>query len=205
MRNYNFYASQFLPSFLLKTKEELSMIEQTKEITPRLLQQVPGPFRHHDLNTHIRALPPHLRNRSCIEHPRDTPHPNAHTLFLHTQTGRTEEQIKTSVLTTSFLMALSHAQERGHLFGTELREKAITTQCVVTNGAQLCLGVFQLNTMHLNDDKGLWNRAWFSPVWRLPHVDAHTQEVVAGEDGAVEEACRSIIGLLHKKPGALML
>ena len=65
-----------------------------------------------------------------------------------------------------FAQLISQAQEAGVLHGTDLKEPLVT-QCMVTNGRQITFMVYQLNTLNLMDDKGIWNRTWYSPIFDM--------------------------------------
>lgn len=203
-RNYQFFAAQFKPDYVLRTRGGHERVEITAAITPEELASIPGPFDVYDMNVHKRGLPPHLRNRSAMEHSHDCSLSHAHTTIMIRNCGSKDEEVHACAVSSSFMMALAQAQDRGNLFGTELHDNPITTQCVVTNGREIAFCVYQLNTLHLLDDKGVWNRAWLSPVMRLPYVlrlpTTRDEELVEGDEGAVESASRMLINFIHKKP-----
>lgn len=165
-RNYLFYNSDVDVDFVLKTRNGFPVVENTPDITLEELESLPGPYDNHGLGVFIRGLKPHLRNRIAMENSREAEIKYSHTALFVQDSLKTDESILAAGVINSFMSALSQAQDRGQLFGTEL-SNPVVTQCIVTNGEKIAFFVHQLNTMHFNDDKGVWNRVWMSPVMSM--------------------------------------
>lgn len=88
-----------------------------------------------------------------------------HTLFVHYNNSEvknifedevTEDQISSRALVKAFTVAASYAKS---IFGENVQElpTPITIQCVQTNGHLFNFGIFQLNTLKLNETSGIKN------------------------------------------------
>ena len=104
-------------------------------------------YRHHIV---------HLRNRCGMDNSRFNPIKHCHTTVMVRNRIRTVEQFYTLGMFTMFSQLISQAQDMGELHGTDL-SKPMVSQCIVTNGYQFAFMVYQLNTLNLMDDKGIWN------------------------------------------------
>ncbi|XP_057309399.1 uncharacterized protein LOC130647527 [Hydractinia symbiolongicarpus] len=161
-RNYKFFQTKFRPTFVLRTKKRLEAIEKSEGLTQDEVDSIPGPYDNYALNVYRQHIV-HLHNRPAMDNSTFNPIKHPHTTVISNSRIRTQEQFLSCATFSSFAQLIAQAQTVGTLHGTDLKEPLLT-QCVVTNGHRICFMVYQLNTLHLTDDKGLWNRCWYSPV-----------------------------------------
>lgn len=79
---------------------------------------------------------------------------------------RGDEQLYSLGVFTMFSQLSAQAQTSGVHHGTVLKEPLVT-QGIITNGHQMVFMVYQLNSLNMLDDKGVWNRCWYTPVMEL--------------------------------------
>lgn len=193
-RNFCFYRLKMRPDYVLRTKGKLDVIEQSQPLTKKEVFDIPGPFEP----VHMKAFRVHdsfFRSRPGMDNYKANPIKNAHTTILFKQFVQ-EEELTSLGLTSAFTQAAAQAQGDGQLHGTEL-ETPLVTQSIVTNGHKVVFTVFQLNTLHLQDDKGLWNRCWQTPVLDLfdKRKDMRDREMHLYESsltGFFDEECFSL-------------
>jgi len=161
-RDYKFYQTSFRPNFVLRTRNGFDMIEEMDALSPEMVSMIPGPFDPYSMNVYRHATV-HLRNRPGMDNVKFNPIKHCHTSLMHNNRLVKEEQLFSLGVMTMFSQLSAQAQASGVLQGTELKEPLVT-QCIVTNGHQMVFMVYQLNTLHMLDDKGLWNRCWYTPV-----------------------------------------
>ena len=95
--------------------------------------------------------------------------PHVHTIVQVNCRGKGESQINAQGIITMFSQLLSLALDKGHHLGTVLPEPLIS-QCIITNGFEATFMVYQLNTLDLQTDRGVWNVAWSSGVVPLYEI-----------------------------------
>lgn len=161
-RNSYFYRSSFRPNFVLRTKNGFDVLETPKSMSASDVERIPGPYNSYELNMYRQGIV-HLRNRPAMDNYKVNPIKHCHTTVMHNNRMKTDEQFLSLGVMTMFVQLASQAQADGVLHGTELK-KPLVTQCIVTNGHRIAFMVYQLNTLHMLDDKGVWNRCWHSPV-----------------------------------------
>ena len=126
---------------------------------------MPGPFDTYELGAYEKSII-RLKNNTGVSYTKYFKKRHIHSV-LHVNTNmKAEEFFQSCGLMTSFTNLLAIAQDHGHPLGLPL-ERPLNCNCVVTNGTSILLMVYQLNTTQLNDDKGMWNRAWCSPLLPL--------------------------------------
>ena len=126
---------------------------------------MPGPFSTYELGAYEKSIIK-LKNSTGVHPTKYFKKRHIHTVLQVNTNMKTEEFFQSCGLMTSFTNLLAIAQDHGHPLGLPL-EKPLNCNCIVTNGTSMLLMVYQLNTTQLNDDKGLWNRAWCSPLLPL--------------------------------------
>jgi len=164
-RNYKFFHTEFEPSFVLRTKSGLDMVEEPQVLTPDQVESIPGPFHPYAMNLYKKDIN-HLRNRAGMDNSKFNPVKHCHTTIMINNRLHTDQQLLAGGTFTCFAQLLSQAFDNGNLFGTDLLTPLVT-QCIITNGHKIAFLVFQLNTMNLLDDKGVWNRVWYTPSMDL--------------------------------------
>ena len=132
---------------------------------------------------------------------------HTHSTFIVAKDLQNDEQFLAVGTMALFSQLISQAQDQGILHGTDL-EKPLVSQCIVTNGYQIAFLVYQLNTMNLLNDKGLWNRVWYSPLLNLYEMrDSGNDSRLIYETAEREqnrktfcnsEACRYIINFIAR-------
>lgn len=102
---------------------------------------------------------------------------------------RGDEQLYSLGVFTMFSQLAAQAQTTGVHHGTVL-DQPIVTQGVITNGHQIVFMVYQLNSLDMLDDKGVWNRCWYTPVMEM------YQQKLSGPWNVYEETKRgeSLLG-----------
>jgi len=164
-RDYKFYQTRFRPNFVLHTRHGFDMIEEMDALSPEMIEMIPGPYDPYAMNMY-RQHTVHLRNRPGMDNVKANPLKHCHTSIMHNNRMTKDEQFFSLGVMTMFAQLASQAQSLGVLHGTELKEP-IVTQCIVTNGHKMAFMVYQLNTLHMLDDKGVWNRCWYSPIMEM--------------------------------------
>lgn len=127
-----------------------------------MISKIPGPYGPYSMNMYRQGIV-HLRNQPGMDNAKANPIKHCHTTLMQNNRMTKEEQFLTLGTMTMFAQLVAQAQLNGVLQGTELKEPLVT-QSIVTNGSKMVFMVYQLNTLHLLDNKGLWNRCWYSPV-----------------------------------------
>ena len=205
-RNYNFFHAEFKPTFVLKTCSNLSTIETPAELLPEEVDQLPGPYDNYSLNTYFKSIK-HLKNHPNMMNSQFNQVKHTHSTFIVAKDLQNDEQFLAVGTMALFSQLISQAQDQGILHGTDL-EKPLVSQCIVTNGYQIAFLVYQLNTMNLLNDKGLWNRVWYSPLLNLYEMrDSGNDSRLIYETAEHEqnrktfcnsEACRYIINFIAR-------
>lgn len=205
-RNYNFFHAEFKPTFVLKTCSNLSTIETPAELLPEEVDQLPGPYDNYSLNTYFKSIK-HLKNHPNMMNSQFNQVKHTHSTFIVAKDLQNDEQFFAVGTMALFSQLISQAQDQGILHGTDL-EKPLVSQCIVTNGYQIAFLVYQLNTMNLLNDKGLWNRVWYSPLLNLYEMrDSGNDSRLIYETAEREqnrktfcnsEACRYIINFIAR-------
>ena len=205
-RNYNFFHAEFKPTFVLKTCSNLSTIETPAELLPEEVDQLPGPYDNYSLNTYFKSIK-HLKNHPNMMNSQFNQVKHTHSTFIVAKDLQNDEQFLAVGTMALFSQLISQAQDQGILHGTDL-EKPLVSQCIVTNGYQIAFLVYQLNTMNLLNDKGLWNRVWYSPLLNLFEMrDSGNDSRLIYETAEREqnrktfcnsEACRYIINFIAR-------
>lgn len=205
-RNYNFFHAEFKPTFVLKTCSNLSTIETPAELLPEEVDQLPGPYDNYSLNTYFKSIK-HLKNHPNMMNSQFNQVKHTHSTFIVAKDLQNDEQFFAVGTMALFSQLISQAQDQGILHGTDL-EKPLVSQCIVTNGYQIAFLVYQLNTMNLLNDKGLWNRVWYSHLLNLYEMrDSGNDSRLIYETAEREqnrktfcnsEACRYIINFIAR-------
>jgi len=164
-RNYKFYYTKHRPNFVLRTRDGLEMVEEPVVVSDSQLAAVPGPYDTYSMNTYRQDIV-HLRNRPAMDNFNENPLKHAHTTIVVENRLQKEEHFRTTGLLTTFSQAASQAGALGSLHGMELAHP-IVTQCVVTNGPCAMFFVFQLNTLDMSGEHGVWNRVWHTPLTQV--------------------------------------
>ena len=126
---------------------------------------MPGPFDTYALGAYEKPIIK-LKNQIGVNDSKYFSKKFVHTA-IHVDTRlRKEAFFQSCALMTSFTQMLATALEDGHQLGLPLKDP-LNFNCIVTNGVSMLLMVYQLNTLELHDDRGLWNRAWCSPLMHL--------------------------------------
>ena len=126
---------------------------------------MPGPFSTYELGAFEKSIIK-LKNNTGVRHTKYFKKRHIHSLLQVDTNMKDEEFFQSCGLMTSFTNMLSVAQDFGQPLGMPLKQP-LNCNCIITNGTSMLLMVYQLNTTQLNDDMGLWNRAWCSPLLPL--------------------------------------
>ena len=70
-------------------------------------------------------------------------------------------QFVSAAMLSAFSQLVAQAHAEGNYNGMEL-ERPLVTQSIVTDGHRIMFLVYQLNTLCMQDDLGVWNRAWYT-------------------------------------------
>eukprot|EP00111_Clytia_hemisphaerica_P007623 TCONS_00022164-protein len=161
VRNYKFYQTQIRPTYTLKTQNPLAIIEEPNEIHPLDIERIPGPFDPYAMNLYRHPVV-HLTSRPALDNSRYSQYHHCHTSIAINNRLRTDEQIYSLGMFTMFAQLSAQAQANGVLQGTNL-DQPLVTQCIVSNGHLISFMMYQLNTLNMLTDKGVWNRCWYTP------------------------------------------
>ncbi|XP_065671189.1 large ribosomal subunit protein mL37 [Hydra vulgaris] len=161
-RNYKFYYSKFQPNCVLRTKNNFSIVEAPKELSISEVDSLPGPYDTYSMNVYPRPVV-HLNYRPGTDLHKYNYNRHCHTSIVFNNRLKFDDQMYTFGMFTMFAQLSAQALAEGVLHGTDL-VKPLVTQCVVTNGHRVTFMLYQLNTMNMMDDKGCWNRTWYTPV-----------------------------------------
>lgn len=126
---------------------------------------MPGPFTTYELGAYERSIIK-LKSNTGVHHTKYFKNRHIHTVLQVDTNMKDEGFFQSCGLMTAFTNLLTIAQDHGNHLGTPLKTP-LNCNCIVTNGTSMLLMVYQLNTTQLNDDRGLWNRAWCSPLMPL--------------------------------------
>lgn len=126
---------------------------------------MPGPFSSYEVGAYEKSIIK-LKNNTGVHHTKHFKKRHIHTILQVDTNLRDLEFFQSCGLMTSFTNLLTIAQDHGHPLGVPL-DKPLNCNCIITNGTSMLLMVYQLNTTQMNDDKGIWNRAWCSPLMPL--------------------------------------
>lgn len=152
------------------------------------VEKIPGPYNPYALNLYRQPVV-HLSNRAGMDNHRYSPVKHCHTSVAINNRLRTDEQLYTLGMFTMFAQLTAQAQSCGVLHGTDL-EEPLVTQCIVSNGHMVSVMLFQLNTLNMLTDKGVWNRCWY-----LPAREIYERNNVASHGNIYEEAVLASGGL----------
>ena len=175
------------------------------EIYPSDVDKIPGPYHPYDMNLYRQPIV-HLVNRAGMDNSRFSPIKHCHTSVTINNRLKTDEQLYTLGMFTMYTQLAAQAQSSGILHGMEL-EQPLVTQCIVSNGHLVSMMLFQLNTLNMLTDKGLWNRCWYLPAREMfernnktsfgnvhEEAVATQQQQLAGFDDAIVEYFLALFG-----------
>ena len=126
---------------------------------------MPGPFDTYSIGAYEKSII-RLRNCTGVRHTEHFTKRHLHTVMQINSQIKGEDFFQACGLATSFTNLLAIAHDHGHHQGLPLKEP-LNCNCIISNGVSMLFMVYQLNTTEMNDDKGIWNRAWCSPVMPL--------------------------------------
>ncbi|XP_001631633.2 39S ribosomal protein S30, mitochondrial [Nematostella vectensis] len=156
VRKHEFYQLEFYPDVILRSGTEwdayLEDFQNTEEMT------LPGPYDPYSMEVYKQPIV-HLKNFPGFHAASSNPFPHNHTMFLANAFGQRLDQTHAFGIMSMFGVLASTAMSRGVKPGEHLSEP-VCTQCVITDGRQLVLMCYQLNTMSLQEDHGVKNLAW---------------------------------------------
>lgn len=120
----------------------------------------------------------HLRNFPGFQANKENPYQHCHTLFLANGNNQTDEQTHSYGIMGMFGVLASKAMSDGVLPGQHL-SMPLTTRCVISNGKEVVLMCYQLNTLSLQEDHGIKNFAWATKKmpFFLHNGEVHGEEV----------------------------
>lgn len=119
---------------------------------------LPGPYDSYSQGLFQHPIV-HLRNFPGYQQGNNNPFPHSHTIFLSDFSNQTIEQIHAYGIMSMFGILVSKAISDGNFVGQHL-ETPLMTQCVISNGKEIVLMCYQLNTLSLQEDHGIKNLAW---------------------------------------------
>ena len=151
-------------NFTLLPVDLLSFLSLT-EIHPFDIEKIPGPFDPYAMNLYRHPVV-HLTSRPALDNARYSQFQHCHTSIAINNRLRTDEQLYTLGMFTMFAQLSAQAQANGVLQGTNL-DQPLVTQCIVSNGHMISFMMYQLNTLNMLTDKGVWNRCWYTPVMEM--------------------------------------
>jgi len=156
-----FYRTKFQPDVVLRTSEGIGAVEDISAATPdHLGVETPLPVDIFSLNT-FRQSVVNLRHKPGIDNFRQSPHKHTHTSLLQENRLKTSQQFASAAMLSAFSQCVAQAHAEGNYNGMEL-ERPLVTQSIVTDGHRIMFLVYQLNTLCMQDDLGVWNRAWYT-------------------------------------------
>ena len=135
------------------------------ELTSAEVESLPGPFDTYSMNVYARSVL-QLKSRPGMDLHKFNSIKHCHTSIVFDNRLKHDEQMYTFGMFVMFAQLSAQALADGVLHGTDLK-KPLVTQCIVSNGERATFMLYQLNTMNLMDDKGYWNRTWYTPLENL--------------------------------------
>ncbi|XP_065060097.1 uncharacterized protein LOC135687468 [Rhopilema esculentum] len=165
-RNYVFYHAKYHPSFALRVSDKLPAMKSTFPLPiDEFPLSMPGPFDTYSIGAYEKSII-RLRNSTGVRHTEHFTKRHLHTVMQINSQIKGEDFFQACGLATSFTNLLAIAHDHGHHQGLPLKEP-LNCNCIISNGVSMLFMVYQLNTTEMNDDKGIWNRAWCSPLMPL--------------------------------------
>eukprot|EP00794_Sanderia_malayensis_P009604 gene9604-10591_t len=165
-RNFNFYHAKYKPSIILRTDKPFAKLEVDFPLPlDEFPASMPGPFDTYSLGAYEASIV-NLKNNIGVKESKLFTKPHVHTIVQVNTRLKGQQAFESCALMTSFTQLLASSVNQGHLSGLSLQDP-INCNCIVTNGTSMMLMVYQLNTTMLQDDRGMWNRAWSTPLLPL--------------------------------------
>ncbi|XP_031556622.1 39S ribosomal protein L37, mitochondrial-like [Actinia tenebrosa] len=158
VRGHEFCQLVYHPDLVLWTNEPNVIYK--KDIESTIETSLPGPYDSYSQGLFQHPIV-HLRNFPGFQPGRNNPFPHSHTIFLSEVSNQTIDQIHAYGIMNMFGVLVSKAISDGNFVGQHLGTP-LTTQCVITNGTEVVLMCYQLNTLSLQEDHGIKNLAWSS-------------------------------------------